>query len=42
MLALTMEAGYNEGEIITNIFRGWFVPPATTNYRFYIACDDKC
>jgi len=22
--------------------RGWFVAPATTNYRFYMACDDWC
>ena len=22
--------------------RGWFVAPATTNYRFYLACDDWC
>lgn len=22
--------------------RGWFVAPATTNYRFYVACDNKC
>jgi hypothetical protein len=22
--------------------QGWFVPPATTNYRFYAACDDAC
>jgi len=22
--------------------KGWFVPPATTRYRFYIACDDYC
>lgn len=22
--------------------RGWFIAPATTNYRFYMACDDWC
>ena len=21
---------------------GWFVAPATANYRFYISCDDMC
>jgi len=24
------------------MFRGWFKAPATTNYRFYITCDDHC
>ena len=24
------------------LFRGWFVPPATTRYRFRMACDDFC
>lgn len=22
--------------------KGWFIPPATTNYRFYMSCDDYC
>lgn len=25
-----------------SIFRGWFVPPATTRYRFYQSCDNYC
>lgn len=20
----------------------WFIPPATTRYRFYASCDDTC
>jgi hypothetical protein len=23
-------------------YRGWFIPPATSNYRFYMGCDDRC
>ena len=37
-----METPYAEGDKIGNIYKGWFVAPATTNYRFYIACDDYC
>jgi hypothetical protein len=37
-----MSAPYAEGDMLGNIFKGWFVAPATTNYRFYIACDDYC
>ena len=25
-----------------NIFSGYFKPPATARYRFYISCDDGC
>lgn len=42
-LALTMQSPYNEpGDNMGNIYKGWFVAPATTNYRFYLACDDYC
>ena len=41
-LALSMEAPAYEGDRIGNIWKGWFVAPATTNYKFYIACDDYC
>jgi hypothetical protein len=37
-----MEAPYEIGNQYANIFKGWFVAPATTRYRFYIACDDIC
>lgn len=41
-LALTLGARRNEGDKIGNIFKGWFIAPATTRYRFYIACNDYC
>jgi hypothetical protein len=41
-LATQFETRYEEGDSITNVFKGWFVPPATTKYRFYMACDDYC
>ena len=25
-----------------NILTGWFVPPATTRYKFYLACGSNC
>jgi len=39
---LSLESPYWIGDKIGNWFKGWFVAPATTNYRFYIACDDYC
>ena len=41
-LALTMQSPFNEGDRLGSIWKGWFVAPATTNYRFYAACDDYC
>lgn len=41
-LATQFETRFNEGDNTANQFKGWFVPPATTNYRFYMACDDYC
>mmetsp|Transcript_20898 Transcript_20898/g.32322 ORF Transcript_20898/g.32322 Transcript_20898/m.32322 type:complete len:197 (-) Transcript_20898:5035-5625(-) len=29
---------YYDGEI----YKGWFIAPATKRYRFYMACDDSC
>lgn len=37
-----MEAPWNEHYVKGSRYRGWFVAPATTNYRFYMACDDTC
>lgn len=37
-----MEKPYNEDTNIGSIYKGWFVAPATTNFRFKIACDDRC
>jgi hypothetical protein len=41
-LALSMENPYTEGDQLGNIYKGWFVAPATTNYKFYITCNDYC
>jgi hypothetical protein len=37
-----MENPYHEGDRLGSIYKGWFIAPATTNYKFYIACDDYC
>jgi hypothetical protein len=37
-----MEKPYAEENNIGSIYKGWFVAPATTNYRFKVACDDRC
>jgi len=34
--------GTDYSDYMTNVFKGWFIPPATTKYRFYQVCDDKC
>ena len=41
-LALSLESEYYIGDRLGSWFKGWFVAPATTNYRFYVACDDYC
>jgi len=41
-LSLAMEVPVNEGNNHINQFKGWFIPPATTRYRFYQVCDDTC
>jgi len=41
-LALQMEAPFTVGDYIGNLFQAWFIAPATTRYRFYMACDDAC
>ena len=41
-LALSLEGPVKLGDYYGQLFRGWFVPPATTRYRFYMACDDFC
>lgn len=38
-----MEKPHNMwGDHFSSVMRGWFVAPATTRYRFYVACDDWC
>lgn len=41
-IATTFAAPYGEGNYLGNVYKGWFVPPKTTQYRFYMACDDNC
>jgi len=41
-LAMHFEAPTTEGDYIVNVFKGWFVPPKTTKYRFLSSCDDYC
>ena len=41
-LAMNLESGKNLGDKFAHEYKGWFVPPATTRYRFYMACDDQC
>jgi hypothetical protein len=42
LIATTFATPYNEGTHIGNVFKGWFIPPVSTEYRFYMACDDHC
>ena len=42
MLALHWEAPYTVGDNLGNLFQSWFIAPASTKYRFYMACDDEC
>ena len=41
-LALNLETPVNIGDRYAQKLRGWFVAPATTRYKFYMACDDAC
>lgn len=41
-IATTFTSPYMEGDYLGNVHKGWFVAPATTKYRFYMACDDNC
>lgn len=41
-LALTLSTPKDEGNHHGNVFKGWFIPPASTNYSFWMACDDHC
>jgi len=39
-LMLSVENPYSEGNYMLSVYKGWFIPPKTTNYRFYQAADD--
>jgi hypothetical protein len=41
-LALQLEAPNGVGDRLGHKFKGWFVAPLATNYKFYMACDDDC
>jgi len=41
-LAPQFETFRDQGAYTANVFKGWFTPPATGEYRFYQACDDRC
>ena len=37
-----METSLNAGIYYGSVLQGWFIPPATARYRFYMACDEGC
>jgi hypothetical protein len=37
-----MDIPYAQGDYYGSVMEGWFIPPATTTYKFYMACDDNC
>ena len=37
-----METPYSLDNRMEQIFKGWFIPPATTRYKFYQTCDNYC
>lgn len=41
-LLLSWEVPTDYASSVTHKAEAWFVPPATTDYRFYMACDDNC
>lgn len=42
-LALDLEAPYNIWDAqMGNVYSGYFKPPMTGRYRFYVTCDDLC
>jgi hypothetical protein len=42
LLATYVEGPNYQGTYYANVFSGYFKAPATTNYKFYASCDDKC
>ena len=32
----------NRGSYDASLYKGWFIPPTTSKYRFYQTCDDHC
>jgi hypothetical protein len=42
VLAMHLESAQNNATYYGNVYSGWFKAPSTTNYKFYMACDDSC
>ena len=42
MLSLQLETSLNTGTYYGSVLQGWFIPPTTARYRFYMTCDDTC
>jgi hypothetical protein len=42
LLNTNLEGPSYQGDYYGNVFSGYFKAPATTNYKFYSSCDDKC
>lgn len=41
-MATESETAQNNFTSYGNALSGWFKAPATTNYKFYVSCDDYC
>jgi len=41
-LLLHLEGIPSLGDKYGTVSKGWFIPPETTDYKFYMACDDAC
>jgi hypothetical protein len=42
-LSMNFETPYTlPGSFLANRMRGYFVPPVTSRYRFYMSCNDRC
>lgn len=39
---LAFESPFSFSDNYKQQFKGWFIPPASTRYRFYQSCDDAC
>lgn len=41
-LAMNLESSQNLGDRFAHEYKGWFIAPASTRYRFYMSCDAQC
>ena len=42
LLAMHFGSPVNRGDHDASLYKGWFIPPTTSRYRFYQTCDDHC